>query len=74
MARMGLNLRLAGNTKKLFAARVDSREALIALNLVKEVGPVRVRHLLEHFDEPAAILRASSSDPQLVSTSLLSVI
>ena len=40
---------------------MDSREALIALNLIKDIGPVRVRHLLEHFAEPAAILGASST-------------
>lgn len=38
---------------------MESREALIALNLVDNVGPVRVRQLLEHFREPAAILAAS---------------
>jgi DNA processing protein len=40
---------------------VDSREALIALNLIEGIGPVRVRHLLEHFSEPAAILGASTA-------------
>ena len=38
---------------------MDSREALVALNLVEHVGPVRLRQLLAHFGEPAAILRAS---------------
>src|SRR5438105_3895146 len=38
---------------------MDSREALVALNLVEGVGPVRVRQLLEHFGEAPAILRAS---------------
>jgi DNA processing protein len=47
-----------------FAAPVDSREALIALNLIKDIGPVRVRQLLEHFTEPAAILGASSTQLQ----------
>jgi DNA processing protein len=45
---------------------VDSREALIALNLIKDVGPVRVRQLLEHFAEPAGILAASSAQLQKV--------
>jgi len=40
---------------------MDSREALIALNLVEGVGPVRVRQLLEHFGEAPAILSASRS-------------
>src|SRR5262245_43577056 len=39
--------------------RVDAREALIALNMVEHVGPVRARQLLEHFGEAPAIMRAS---------------
>src|SRR5438093_5807250 len=38
---------------------MDSREALVALNLVEHVGPVRFRQLLEHFGDAPAILRAS---------------
>src|SRR6266853_1313887 len=38
---------------------MDSREALVALNLVEHVGPVRLRQLLEHFGDAPAILRAS---------------
>src|SRR6267142_1303551 len=38
---------------------MDSREALVALNLVDHVGPVRVRQLLEHFGDAPAILRAT---------------
>jgi DNA processing protein len=38
---------------------MDAREALVALNLIEHVGPVRVRQLLEHFGEAPAILRAS---------------
>jgi DNA processing protein len=38
---------------------MDAREALVALNLVDGVGPVRVRQLLEHFGEAPAILGAS---------------
>src|SRR5881296_3744453 len=40
---------------------MDSREALVALNLIEHVGPVRVRQLLEHFGDAPAILRASKS-------------
>ena len=40
---------------------MDEREALIALNMVEHVGPVRVRQLLEHFGEAPAILKASRS-------------
>jgi len=38
---------------------MDCREALIALNLIEGLGPVRVRQLLEHFGEAPAVLRAS---------------
>lgn len=38
---------------------MDAREALVALNLIEHVGPVRVRQLLEHFGEAPAILVAS---------------
>src|SRR3989475_1281573 len=38
---------------------MDSREALVALNLVEHVGPIRVRQLVEHFGDSPAILRAS---------------
>jgi DNA processing protein len=40
---------------------MEPREALVALNLVEGVGPVRVRQLLEHFGDAPAILRASRS-------------
>jgi DNA processing protein len=38
---------------------MDSREALVALNMIDGVGPVRVRQLLEHLGEAPSILRAS---------------
>lgn len=38
---------------------MDTREALVALNMIEHVGPVRVRQLLEHFGEAPAILGAS---------------
>ena len=38
---------------------MDSREALVALNMVEHVGPVRVRQLLEQFGDAPAILSAS---------------
>src|SRR5258706_6048647 len=38
---------------------MDSREALVALNMIDHVGPVRVRQLLEHFGDPPSILKAS---------------
>jgi DNA processing protein len=41
---------------------MNSREAYIALNMIDEVGPVRVRALLDHFQAPENILAASVSD------------
>ena len=38
---------------------MTSSEALVALNMIEHVGPVRLRKLLEHFGEPQAILSAS---------------
>ena len=40
---------------------MEPREALVALNLIEHVGPVRVRQLLEHFGDAPSILRASKS-------------
>jgi DNA processing protein len=44
-----------------YATLMDSREALIALNLIEHVGPIRVRQLLEYFGDAPAILRASKA-------------
>ncbi len=41
---------------------MDPVEALVALNLVEHVGPVRLRQLLEHFGEAPAVLRASKAE------------
>ncbi len=40
---------------------MDAREALVALNMIEHVGPVRLRQLLEVFGEAPAVLRASRS-------------
>jgi len=40
---------------------MDSREALVALNMIEHVGPVRARLLLDHFGEAPKILAASKS-------------
>jgi DNA processing protein len=45
---------------------VDSREALVALNLIGGIDPVRARQLVEHFGEPSAVLRASAAQLQRV--------
>lgn len=42
---------------------MTSQEALVALNLIEHVGPIRLRQLLAHFgSDPAAILRASRAE------------
>ncbi|MBX3745090.1 MAG: DNA-processing protein DprA [Verrucomicrobiae bacterium] len=38
---------------------MEVREALVALNMVEHVGPVRLRHLLDHFGDACAVLGAS---------------
>ena len=40
---------------------MESREALVVLNMVDHVGPVRVRQLLGHFGDAPSILQASRS-------------
>lgn len=40
------------------AAGVSPLEALVALNLLPKIGPIRVRRLLEAFGDPASILGA----------------
>jgi DNA processing protein len=37
---------------------MTSREALVALNMIPQVGPVRLRQLLRHFPDPVSILGA----------------
>jgi DNA processing protein len=46
---------------------MDSREALIALNMIDGIGPIRVRQLLGHFAEAPDILRASRTELERVS-------
>ncbi len=41
---------------------MDSREALIALNMIEGIGPIRARTLVEHFGDASAILKASKSE------------
>ena len=45
---------------------MDTREALVALNLIEGVGPIRVRQLLERFGNAPAILGASRNELQRV--------
>ena len=45
---------------------MDSREALVALNLLSDIGPVRVQNLLSRFESAAAFLGASKGDLMLV--------
>jgi DNA processing protein len=48
--------------KSCYLAGMEPREALVALNMIEKVGPVRARLLLERFTDPAAILTASRSE------------
>ncbi|MGC2626678.1 MAG: helix-hairpin-helix domain-containing protein, partial [Candidatus Udaeobacter sp.] len=41
---------------------MNATEACIALNMLPTVGPVRLRRLLEVFQEPQQILAAKRSD------------
>lgn len=41
---------------------MDAREAFVALNLIENLGPVRVRQLLDHFGEAPAILQATREE------------
>lgn len=41
---------------------MESKEAFVALNMIEGIGPVRVRNLLEEFEDPAAVLKASKLD------------
>ncbi len=52
---------LVGDSALGYATRMDAREALVALNMVDHVGPVRLRQLLEHFGDAPAILAASKT-------------
>ena len=45
---------------------MDPKEALIALNMVEHVGPVRLRKLVDHFGDAPSILRASRTRLQAV--------
>jgi excinuclease UvrABC nuclease subunit len=40
---------------------VESREALVALNLVEGVGPIRIRELMSFFGDAPSILSASEN-------------
>src|SRR5688500_3573880 len=40
---------------------MTAREALVALNMVSHVGPVRLRQLLQKFGDPVAVLSAKKS-------------
>jgi DNA processing protein len=41
---------------------MDAKEALIALNMIEHLGPIRLRQLLECFGEATAILKASREE------------
>jgi len=41
---------------------MNNFEALVSLNLIPQIGSVRLKELLEHFDQPQAIFKASRQD------------
>ncbi len=41
---------------------MTSTEAFLALNLLPKIGPIRVRRMLEQFDSPESILKASPKE------------
>jgi DNA processing protein len=41
---------------------MEVRDALVALNMIEHVGPVRVRQLLEHFGDAPSVLAASRQE------------
>lgn len=45
---------------------MDAKEALIALNMVEHVGPVRLRQLLDHLGDAPSILKASRAQLERV--------
>lgn len=45
---------------------MTNREALIALNMVEHVGPVRLRQLLQFYPDPISILKAPLADLQRI--------
>ena len=53
---------LAALFQSRYSPPMESREALVALNMVDHVGPVRVRQLLEYFEDATAILRANKRE------------
>ncbi len=50
---------LQASVERVIQGRVEPHEALVALNLIEHVGPIRLRQLLEHFGEAPEVLRAS---------------
>jgi DNA processing protein len=59
--RLKFSFRLSPALLPVILFIMDSREALVALNLIEHVGPVRLRQLLEHFGDAPAVLRATKT-------------
>ncbi len=59
---MGCVVKLAESGANRYPNSMDAREALVALNMIEGVGPVRARSLLEHFGEAPRILAASEAE------------
>jgi len=54
-----LSLFLAAQLENHYPFLMEPHEALVALNMIENIGPVRVRQLVEHFGDAPAILSAS---------------
>jgi len=53
---------LADERRNGYPKQMDAREALVALNMIEGVGPVRARSLLEYFGDAPKILTASKAE------------
>lgn len=60
VAFWSLDFRFATHPGSPVTTGMEVREALVALNMVEHVGPVRLRHLLNHFGDAPTILRTSA--------------
>ncbi len=60
------NLGLPPRARALRSGLMNAREALVALNMIEGVGPVRVRQLLEHFGDAPTVLGASRAELERV--------
>ena len=55
------NFDLRSRIEIRYPGSMNAREALVALNMISHVGPVRLRQLLQTFGDPVAVLTAKRS-------------